>query len=534
MSQVAGLDPNASPPLQRMGAAAVEELRSEVRGALSELFEGYLEQLRASLTQAAQAARNPADQGNLQHLSRKLAGASGSWINTFLRRVDDQLTGNPSARAEGSARATADGPESVAIANMELRAEAQYRKPVTELDARLNRVRLTLHVPIHTRALAPAGLYSALSETADDMVWPSAQRYLLFKRFDDTIIPALEGFYSALLQTLKNIGKAASRLATLSEDTADVAVPPPVRHANPVEAAVSGKVDAETSGMLKAFALSADGEGYTDGLLAADLLALMDQRPLPGITREQGQVPLQRVSIAGHYLNGVMDDPLIPQDLRADHESMRLPLVKSALTDPTLFTEATHPLRSLIHDLMLKSATSRLSENGEARRLADLLQQVMVNFNLAPDFVRLAMTNAPPIEQSQIERFFHLQKQQAEQRKNFVIHEAKRLVVKEMERVTFGLGIPQPAIRFLNKAWGPVLTRRLLNHGAAHEQWKSAVKLMQDIMDELELRKAGEAVPPEWQKLMRGVGRVLMAEGMAPDVIKEALANLEAARTTPP
>lgn len=533
MSQVAGPNSPVSPQLQRMGAAAAEEIRGEVRGALSELFEGYLEHLRSSLTQGAQAARTPADQGNLQYMARKLSGATGSWVNTFLKRVDDQLIGNQSSNSEESARSTADAPESVAIANMELRAEAQYRKPVMELDARLNRVRLTLYVPINTRALAPAGLYSSLSETADAMGWPSAQRYLLFKRFDEIIVPALDGFYSSLLQTLKSIGQAAAKLASLNQDTAEVAVAPTLaKHANPAEAVAAGKVDAETSSMLKAYALGADGEGYTDGLLAADLLALMDERPLPGITREQGQVPLQRVSMAGHYLNGVIDDPLIPQDLRSDHESMRLPLVKSALTDPTLFTEVTHPLRSLVHDLMLKSATSRLSENGEARRLADLLQQVMVNFNLAPDFVRLAMATAKPIEATQIQRFFDLQRQQAEQRKSFVINEAKRLVIKEMERVTFGLGIPPPAIQFLNKAWGPVLTRRLLNHGAAHEQWKSAIKLMQDIMDELELRQPGEAVPAEWQALMRSVGRTLMAEGMGADLIKEALANLEAARTT--
>src|SRR6185503_7208550 len=160
-------------------------------------------------------------------------------------------------------------------------------------------------------------------------------------------------------------------------------------------------------------------------------------------------------------------------------------------------TSKTHPLGSLIHELLLKSATSRVTGNVETRRMAELLQQVLVQFDLARDFV---------------------------------IAEAKRVVVRELEQATFGRNIPAPAIRFLNQAWGPLLTKRLLQHGAHSQQWKTALDQMDKLLDLLEARQPGTAAPAEWKDLLQHMGAALVAEGMAHAKVTEALQALEASR----
>jgi hypothetical protein len=311
------------------------------------------------------------------------------------------------------------------------------------------------------------------------------------------------------------------------------AMPKPPKGPQPMQAPADTRhVDGASLGMLEAMALNTDGEGYTDGLLAADLLALNDGKPLPGVVQDQNWVPIQRITLAGHFLNVVISDAMVPDELKPQHETVRFPLMKSALTDDSLFTSKTHPLGSLINELLLKSATSRVTGNPETRRMAELLQQVLVQFNLAPEFVRQAMSNTSPIQETQIQRFFELQKQQAQQRRDFVIAEAKRVVVRKLEEMTFARNIPAPGIRFLNTAWGPLLTKRLLQHGAGSAQWKLALDQMDKLLDLLEARQPGTAPPAEWKELLQHMGQALVTEGMAHAKVTEALQALEASRHT--
>lgn len=514
-----------------MGAAAADELRAVVRAELAGLFNGFMQQALAALKQAAS---DRAQGAVAQQLAQTLAGTANSWSKTFLKHVDDQLVGGLSGGRPEAARPQGDG-EDVAAAGMELRAEARYQAQIAELDEQLNQVRLTLYVPIYARALAPAGLFRSLHDTAEALGWPAAQRLLLFKLFDAHLIAQLDGLYRNLQEALKPIGATMEKAAAESppeEEISPVTTPIKRRRRDTPPDALIGKVDNATLSMLKACSLNTQGEGYNDGSLAADLLELADKRPLPGMTVEQCDAPLQRMELAGKFFNQVIDGPLVPEAMRPDHEAIRLPLIKSALADPTLFTEASHPLRSLVNEVMLKSAFARISDTPESRRLADLLKEVLENFNLAPEFVREAMKTAEPIQKGQIQRFFEQQRYQAEESRQAVISEAKRLVGRELQRLSIGPNVPEPAIRFLDKAWGPVATQQLLRYGAADEHWKSTLQLMEKVMSALETREPDEPPSPEWKELMRGVADSMVAEGMSKAAIKEALSGLEAARNT--
>lgn len=517
--------------LKKLGSAAAEEVRKTVRVALTEVMANLLMRLPAELSEAAPKAASPADRTVLVDLARALPAKAQLWVNTFAQKVDAHLIGGlEESRAPESPSGVDD---SVALASVELRAEERYQKLITELDARFNRIRLMLYIPVYSKALAPAGLVRSLQDTADALQWPPRHRRLLLEKFDAIVVPQLERLYRALIKALTRIGAEATQAAETSKPISapKAAAPRPPQSATTMQAPTDQRhLDAESIGMLQGLALKSDGEGYTDGLLAADLLALAENKPLPGVMQDQSWIPIQRISLAGHFLNVVISDAMVPGELRPTHESVRFPLMKSALTDDTLFTSRTHPLGSLIHELLLKSATSRVTGNVETRRMAELLQQVLVQFDLAPEFVRQAMRGSSPIEDSQIQRFFELQRQQAQQRRDFVIAEAKRVIVRELEQATFGRNIPAPGIRFLNMAWGPLLTKRLLQHGADSPVWKGALQQMEKLLDMLEARQPGEGPPQDWKDLLQAMGQALVAEGMAQDKVREALQAVEASR----
>lgn len=520
--------------LQKLGAAAAAELRKTVRVALTDVIGHFVQNLPAGVADAATRATNPTDRNALTDLSKSIAPRANGWIEAFAKQVDQHLIGGIASALAEEALVPTGAEDSVALAGVELRAEERYQKLVTELDARLNRIGLMMYVPIYSKALAPASLCRSLQETAETMNWPPRHRRLLLEQFDRLVVPQLERVYRALIAALTRIGTEAVKASseTLKKTGPRRAAPPP-RGPQPMQAPKDTRhVDGTSLGMLEAMALQSDGEGYTDGLLAADLLALNDGKPLPGVVQDQSWVPIQRITLAGHFLNVVISDAMVPDELKPQHETVRFPLMKSALTDDSLFTSKTHPLGSLINELLLKSATSRVTGNPETRRMAELLQQVLVQFNLAPEFVRQAMSNTSPIEETQIQRFFELQKQQAQQRRDFVIAEAKRVVVRKLEEMTFARNIPAPGIRFLNAAWGPLLTKRLLQHGAASEQWKQALDQMDKLLDLLEARQPGTAPPAEWKELLQQMGHALVAEGMDRAKVTEALQALEASRHT--
>ena len=523
-----------SPHLQRNSIAAAEELRKVIRETVGALFTKFTGQFSSALTSMVVKTPNPADKRTYQDLSRFVLAAAEHWGEAFVQNVDTHLVGGVVREAENTGNKAAGGDDSITLASVELKAEAKYQMLVMELDARINRLRLMIYMPVYTKALAPAGLCRSLLDTADAMDWPGKQRRLLMEQFDLIFISSLESLYKSLIDALIRI---ASNTEKANAETAPKPIPPPKRSkkwAHTMAPPADQKnLDSETISMLQTFALKADSSGYTNGLLAADLLALADNRPLPGIAQDQSWVPMQRMTLAGHFLNEVITDPMLPDEMKPQHESVRYPLLKSALTDDTLFTTAAHPLGTMVHELLLKAATSRVTGNAETRRIADLLQQLLVQFDLSPDFVRQTMPTAQPIQASQVERFFELQRQQAQQRRNFVIQEAKRVVANQLETGTLGRDVPAQAINFLNSAWGPLLTKRLLQYGAGHALSKAGTTLMDQLLDQLEAREPDSPQPTEWKELTMTIGKALLAEGMDVEGVKAVLTNLEAARKTP-
>jgi hypothetical protein len=527
--------------LKRLGLAAAEELRKTVRSNLTDLFAAFVQRLPADFTEMAFAASDLQAQHAFGELAMLVAEKGAGWLESYVQRIDTGLVGGEMARREVPGQPQ-DSEASAASANAELRAESLHRRTVGELDARVDRLRLMLYIPIYTRALAPASLVRTLQETATEIGWPANQRQVLFQRFDEAVVPQLAPMYDSLIASIKVISTAAVRAtqegpapvtaaAAAPVTPAPAAAPPSAPSVTPpvMRRDPPPQVDQSTVSMLQNFAGKAVDGTYNDGSLAADLLSLTGPHVVAGAADDPRWVPLQRMSLAGRFINEAIADALVPEELRAQHESVRFPVVKSALADSTLFTAATHPINSLVNDLMLKSASARLTGNAEARRAVERLQQVLVQFDLSPEFVREAMLTQAPIDEAQIQRFFEWKKEEAEARRQAIINEVRRLVMRQVEMATFGRNVPEPAMKFLTSAWGPLLMKRLANHGADHEQWKEGLRLMEELIDEVDQPFPDKDTEP-WERLMKTLAEGLAAVGMAAERVAASIASLQAAR----
>ncbi|HEY0914403.1 MAG TPA: DUF1631 family protein [Solimonas sp.] len=526
--------------LKRLGLAAAEELRKTVRSHLTDVFAGFVQRLPADFTEMAFAASDLQVQHAFGELAMLVAERGAGWLEAYVQRIDTGMVGGDVARREVPGEPQ-NSEASMVSANAELRAESLHRRTVGELDARVDRLRLMLYIPIYTRALAPASLVRTLQETATEIGWPATHRQVLFQRFDDVVVPQLGQMYDSLIASIKVISTAAVRATQEGPAPATAAGPAPQAAPSPSNApsvtppvmrrepAPPPQVDSSTVSMLQNFAGQAVDGSYNDSSLAADLLSMTGPHVVSASADDPRWIPLQRMSLAGRFINEAISDALVPEELRAQHESVRFPVVKSALADSTLFTAATHPINSLVNDLMLKSASARLTGNAEARRAVERLQQVLVQFDLSPEFVREAMLTQAPIDEAQIQRFFEWKKEEAEQRRQAIINEVRRLVMRQVEMATFGRNVPEPAMKFLTSAWGPLLMKRLANHGADHEQWKQGLKLMEELIDEVDQPFPDQDREP-WDRLMKTLAEGLAAVGMAADRVAASINILQAAR----
>lgn len=538
--------------MQRLGHPAVDALRRTVHVALTDLVGNFFRFLPVALTQRAKASPLAAEQRGCSDLARLLGtGGPERWLTEFISRLDTNLI----AAVNTGDRATLqpDANDVIVLTQRELRAQTQYAALIADLDVRLGQIRRTVYFPIRAGALAPAGLCRTLLDTATSQKCSGAPLRILFEQFDESVLPQLPRLYQVVLDALADIeGRAAEAVALLEREkmraetlrtqqaapTAEKpqdfkpAAPPVV-----VKPAEAPRIDSKTSSMLQGVAMQTPppDKDYSDVSLAQDLLILQTDTPLPGvdIKPEQRWVPLQRISLAGKFLNDAIADPLVPKEQDRQHEAVRFPLIKSAITDSTLFTALTHPLRTLVNDLMLKSATSRITGTAEARRMAEVLQQVLVQFDLAPDFVREAMLSAQPINEQQIQGFFESQKEQTNQRREAVVAEAKRLVIRELELRTFGRSVPPAAIKFLNTCWGPLLVKGLLQHGADSTHWRTGIERMESMLDQLEISDCQMPPPAEWQQTAEAMGKALSEGGLPEDRVKRALTLLDSAWQAP-
>ncbi len=514
--------------LQKLSVRAEGELREIVHDQATRLFGSYLGEAVKALTKA--------DDRKTQDMGRSLKQHERDWVQAYIGQLENRLF---LARADDEDEAAQDDRASVgliAMAKALLLAETQYFKVIAEIDARLNRIRLIMDLQINSKALAPTGLHQAMLRTLDQMRWPASGRDQVFMSFERHFISKLEPLYQSVVECLREIGSEAAKLVV---NTAMESAAPET----PAEQRAKEKwmqppddqleVDDTTAAMLTRLALEGDGDGYTDGLLAADLLALMDKRPLPGIAKERGWVPVQRTSLAGHFLNEVKSDPTVRNHEADKHESLRMPLVKSALADSSVFTDASHPLASLIDEHMTKAARHRLQNRQESEQMADSLHDILAMFDLAPDFVRESMSTAEPLEDAQIQRFYELQRKQAAQRREFVIGEAKRIVAEEIERSSFARDVPPPAQRFLTKVWAALMTQRLLKFGASDDRWNDSIDKMDQLIDMLESRNPKDKPPDEWVNLIKHMCDDLTKGGLPATQKAAVLKMLEAARKSP-
>jgi hypothetical protein len=387
--------------------------------------------------------------------------------------------------------------QTIAVCNMEGKAEGLYRQPLWELERRLHWLVQTQGARVSLQALAPRGICNAVRRCLNALSVDLDIKLVIYKLFDRFVISDLGPLYHEALEMLREAGTQPAALpgdapaARRPASPATAGTDPAAAHAPAWagQAAVPGvlppQFDGQTLSRLQYIAASgaaAGGAYYTDAMLASDLASVAAGRPPQGFDPWHSAAALQRADLVGRMFNDILADRQIPERMKLSLEQLRFPVIKTALTDSGFFSNPSHPVRSFVNELASMAAASRTSGRMSAEQIEHLVQQVREQFDLSAAAVRPAAEHAQPVATDDIERFLEEQLRAGEARRKAILDKARHVVAQEIEISTLGRRLPDAAQSLLDSGWAPMMGITLLRQGADSDRWRDGQALLRRVV----------------------------------------------------
>ena len=191
----------------------------------------------------------------------------------------------------------------------------------------------------------------------------------------------------------------------------------------------------------------------------------------------------QRIRMVGQMINGILADPLLPPAVHPLFESLRLPLIKSALADASFLSSHGHPVRALVQELATMAASSQVIGRSAVSRTQQLAREVQNQFDLSSHFVSVAMHEARLLSREDEHHFDAECRAQEQQRRVEVLQRADNLVRVQVEEALLGTDLPDAIAELIEQAWAPMMRLRLLQNGREGVPFRGAVSRLEALVE---------------------------------------------------
>lgn len=483
----------ASHPLH----VALRELAHSEAGLLAadfvERLDGALQALCAEARNVAET-RAAIDLGDALRLNRA----------TLLRRISqafvhrlDPLAPRPAPRLIDVDRLSVlpsdELEETIALAHLSQQAERLAGETGRRLRGRLTWAARDLGLPALAQAFEPSAPGQCFAAAFRDMDLSPAQRLLAYRLVESHALPLWPAVLEQAQRLLDHHSLAEPLVAGATET-------PPLLVAEPSLQCLRE--------------MSVSRHNVADAELARRLLQ----------QAEEGGPALTALAAAGQWLDSLLAEPQLPQALLPDLESLRFPLLKAAVADPSFFTVPGHGLRRSINALaehFALAAPKGLQLAPLRRELRDLLEQIAISGAFARDL----LPHCEPLSPAEIEQFFEQQRLEQQARREALLMQIRCQVSREVEEQTLGSELPEGAAPMISGGFLPLLAATRLRHGAGSPQDREARALLQEFTDSF----AAPAAGGDHAGLLARIGEALLAAGLREERVNRLLDGLRQA-----
>jgi len=261
-----------------------------------------------------------------------------------------------------------------------------------------------------------------------------------------------------------------------------------------------------------------------------------------GSSKEIAQADTDAIDIVSMLFDFILDDPSLPDNLKAQIARLQIPLLKVAIIDKDFFAKKAHPARQLLNELAY--AGSGLEEmDPEEDAVFQMVSYVV-------DSIHAEFEENTDIFSTLHDEFVEFIGNERESNKlaGEMLENAKDLVAGEIQRRVTNNRVPPLVSIILIEAWKDVLTHLYLRDGDEGTAWNTALQVADDLIWSVQPK----LVENERQRLIKIIPRVLngLRDGLTliqfdHEATEQLFAGLEAlhlaslrggtsAETTPP
>jgi hypothetical protein len=220
--------------------------------------------------------------------------------------------------------------------------------------------------------------------------------------------------------------------------------------------------------------------------IAASNLTAIRQQLSQQVEKTDG-IDSNMVELVGMLFDYMLNDPELPDEVKALLSYLHTPYLKAALQDNELFQQPQHPARRLLNSLVV--AGQRWVETGSKRknpvfqRLNDVVQRVLKEFQQDPQLFEELATEFNQFL-SEHARRVTMSEQRAQQTAEGEnkLKENRLKVSAFLDQKTEDLTLPPPLKTLLYEPWASYLGLQLLRNGPESEQWQQATQTVDDVL----------------------------------------------------
>jgi len=268
--------------------------------------------------------------------------------------------------------------------------------------------------------------------------------------------------------------------------------------------------------------------GYTDASLASELSERLSAWVKKPQTNPAHEPIAQRADLIGRMFDGFQNDAALPESVKPTLETLRFPVLKAALSDPSFLTNTEHPLRVLLHDLATTASSARTSPNDPTASL-NALSEAMAPL-LTPDapVVRANIDNPAPVSEDEVQAFLGHMDEEAASRRKTIVQRGMQRVDEELQRVTEARELLATAELLIDRALRPFLGLTLLRHSIASPLWTQSLSLAERVIRSVDLIHAREVSNGDRSQVRDDLEDALVLERMPRERNEEAISSLRA------
>jgi len=472
--------------------ALISDVKAKALDSITDLLDGMFDGADDALFKMSEQAENNQNQGLYFDAMRALRLERPHITRTFIQELSAAISHGFDAPTRGPRGdlgliPAADLEENVAIANMISKAGSLLREDLTQLQARLHSLAEKFPGTLVPNGLSPGGICHSFREAMAPVDFEIEIKLLIHKLFERSVLCELKPTYQLLHDLLKQNNVEPKRQRGAGElggqprvqgrgDRWSQRLQELSKQISPENQFGTGEV-LKSLDNLDAFDFDSSVADTDPAELIDALLQLLRSTQTDSIPRSIQRDERQIIGMVTAMFNHASEQAELNSSSRKLLSRLRLPVMKTALIDPSLFRDADHPARRLVNEIATLNAIAPADDAPLYKDASALIERLVKEFERDPGVLEVVAD-----EMQQLAGSYNGEGKSEVQRKAR-LERAKSVALLEIRQQSLGRKLPDSVKPFLLKAWGPLMAYSYLKHGLDSVQWRHAGEVLTRLLD---------------------------------------------------